>query len=257
MWAWGPSQLLLLLPAPDLQPLQQPGLRGGLHAEGHLQEAGRRDRPGRPEPLQGLPPLRQGVPLQEGVLEPRGRAVPEVHFLLSQAELQRVGETPAQFAARRGGNFCVTQCVGRIRWVGYYEPAKGPAHADNLRYNVNRLVDQYQVALRLHPEFGTTPNTFYIPPLSPPVNGGTAKRIPVATLAKMFGDTCAQTQVQREARINGSSPSSNRKGRSLPPASLRRWWTFSHRIPKQTEFRSEGTGGEYENAISEYSRMRS
>lgn len=124
-------------------------------------------------------------------------------FCYPRLEPQRVGETLDQYNARRGGNFCVTQCVGRIRWVGYYEPAKGPAHADNLRYNVNRLVDQYQVALRLHPEFGTTPNTFYIPPLSPPVNGGTAKRIPVSTLAKMFGDTCAQTQAQREARING------------------------------------------------------
>lgn len=97
-------------------------------------------------------------------------------------------------------NFCFSQCVGRIRYVGYYEPAKGPTHADNLRYNVNRLVDQYKVALRLHPEFGTEPNLFYIPPLSPPVQGG-SRRIPDSLLAGMFGDTCAQTSAQRLARI--------------------------------------------------------
>ncbi len=97
-------------------------------------------------------------------------------------------------------NFCFAQCVGRIRFVGYYEPAKGPTHADNLRYNVNRLIDLHQVALRLHPEFGTQPNLFYIPPLSSPGAGGT-RRIPDSFLAGMFGDTCAQTSPQRLARI--------------------------------------------------------
>jgi DMSO reductase family type II enzyme iron-sulfur subunit len=122
-------------------------------------------------------------------------------FCYPRIEPQRSGETPAQFAARRGGNFCFTQCVGRIRYVGYYEPAKGPTHPDNLAYNVNRLIDEFRVALRLHPEFGTEPNLFYIPPLSPPVNGG-ARRIPVSVLGKMFGDTCSQTQAQKEARVN-------------------------------------------------------
>lgn len=100
-------------------------------------------------------------------------------------------------------NFCFAQCVGRIRYVGYYEPAKGPAHADNLRYNVNRLIDEFKVALRLHPEFGTEPNLFYIPPLSP------GNRIPIDTpantfgLARMFGDTCSQTHADRVSRIQG------------------------------------------------------
>jgi nitrate reductase beta subunit len=98
-------------------------------------------------------------------------------------------------------NFCFTQCVGRIRYVGYYEPAKGPTHVDNLQYNVNKLIDQWKVALRLHPEFGTEPNLFYVPPLSAPVNGGTTKRIPDSLLAGMFGDTCSQTSAQRLARI--------------------------------------------------------
>jgi DMSO reductase family type II enzyme iron-sulfur subunit len=94
-------------------------------------------------------------------------------------------------------NFCVAQCVGRIRWVAY---------ADNADANLNKLVEVHRVALRLHPEFGTEPNTFYIPPLSPPgyYGGqlGTQRRIPTSVLAKMFGDDCSQTLAEREARVD-------------------------------------------------------
>jgi DMSO reductase family type II enzyme iron-sulfur subunit len=100
------------------------------------------------------------------------------------------------------GNFCVTQCTGRIRWAGYHYPADAPTSARNYEYNVNLLVDKWKVALRLHPEFGTKPNTFYIPPLSPLISGGTTRRIPVKLLAKMFGDTCEQTLAERVTRIN-------------------------------------------------------
>jgi DMSO reductase family type II enzyme iron-sulfur subunit len=94
----------------------------------------------------------------------------------------------------RQGNFCVTQCVGRLRWVGY---------SDNPASNVNRLVEEFRVALRLHPEFGTQPNTFYIPPFSPPGAGQLpdTQRIPFDYLANMFGDDCRQTQAQRVVRI--------------------------------------------------------
>ncbi len=94
-----------------------------------------------------------------------------------------------------GRNFCFAQCVGRIRYVGYYEPAKGPDHPDNLSYNVNRLIDEFQVALQLHPEFGTQPNVYYIPPLSP------GNRIPIDLLADLFGDNCSQTHAERVTRI--------------------------------------------------------
>jgi nitrate reductase beta subunit len=100
------------------------------------------------------------------------------------------------------GNFCVTQCTGRIRWAGYHYPADAATSARNYEYNVNLLVDKWKVALRLHPEFGTQPNTFYIPPLSPLISGGTTRRIPVKMLAKMFGDTCGQTVSERVTRIN-------------------------------------------------------
>jgi nitrate reductase beta subunit len=113
-------------------------------------------------------------------------------FCYPRVEAQQPGETTQQFLARQGGNFCVTQCVGRIRYTGY---------AEDLTSSVYKLVEVWRVALRLHPEFGTEPNTFYIPPLSPPVQGGTGQRIPVDLLANLFGDHCAQTHAQRVARI--------------------------------------------------------
>jgi DMSO reductase family type II enzyme iron-sulfur subunit len=94
-------------------------------------------------------------------------------------------------------NFCFTQCVGRIRYVGY---------DTNPVANVNKLVDQWGVALRLHPEYGTRPNLFYVPPVSPPTfkAGGAMnadQRIPIDLLASMFGDDETQTLAQRKARI--------------------------------------------------------
>lgn len=96
--------------------------------------------------------------------------------------------------SRGKGNFCVSQCVGRIRYTAYTDDVNSAAY---------KLVNVYRVALRLHPEFGTEPNTFYVPPLSAPVTGGTAQRIPIDLLADLFGDTCAQTHAERVARIQG------------------------------------------------------
>jgi DMSO reductase family type II enzyme iron-sulfur subunit len=95
-------------------------------------------------------------------------------------------------------NFCFNQCVGRIRFAGY---------DTNPDANVNKLVDVWKVGLRLHPEFGTEPNLFYVPPLSPPKFGSSGvlmsstQRIPVQYLATLFGDNAQQTQAEREARI--------------------------------------------------------
>ena len=95
------------------------------------------------------------------------------------------------------GNFCVTQCVGRVRWVGY---------DNNPNANVNKLVDVWRVGLRLHPEFGTEPNCFYVPPISAPTYDGQGNvtgnsRIPVEQLAAMFGDTKSQNMASRIARV--------------------------------------------------------
>jgi nitrate reductase beta subunit len=98
-------------------------------------------------------------------------------------------------------NFCFNQCVGRIRFVGFNT---------NPVANVNRLVDHWGVALRLHPEYGTSPNLFYVPPLSPHKladdgslipNSPTSRRIPTEYLATMLGDDVNQTLVERAERI--------------------------------------------------------
>jgi DMSO reductase family type II enzyme iron-sulfur subunit len=104
-------------------------------------------------------------------------------------------------------NFCFNQCVGRIRFAGFNDPSLSPDDDYNKQFNVNRLVDEFGVALRLHPEYGTAPNLFYVPPLSPPEvqpNGelkNNNRRIPTTLLAEMFGDDAGQSMGQRIQRI--------------------------------------------------------
>jgi len=78
---------------------------------------------------------------------------------------------------------CARQCPGRLRFVGYRDDPEGPIH---------KLVDQYAVALPLHPEWGLEPNVFYVPPLSPPQFDEQGRptgepRIPTAYLEALFG----------------------------------------------------------------------
>ncbi len=92
---------------------------------------------------------------------------------------------------------CAAQCVGRIRFVSYLEDKEGPVY---------KLVKVHRVALRLHPEYGTEPNVYYIPPLAPPrVNSLgeplEGERIPDEYLASLFGDDAGQTKRQRIERI--------------------------------------------------------
>ena len=79
---------------------------------------------------------------------------------------------------------CVRQCPGRAAFVGFLDDEAGA---------VNKLVRKWNVALPLHPEMGTEPNVFYVPPLSPaPLRedgsfdeGG--HRIPPSYLEELFG----------------------------------------------------------------------
>lgn len=79
---------------------------------------------------------------------------------------------------------CVRQCPGRAAFVGFL---------DDEGSSVHKLVEKWKVALPLHPEFGTKPNVYYVPPLSPaPLRedgsfdeGGA--RIPPSYLEELFG----------------------------------------------------------------------
>ena len=80
---------------------------------------------------------------------------------------------------------CAQQCVGRLRFVGYLDDEAGQVH---------QLVHKWKVALPLHPEYGTQPNVYYVPPLpgppkydakGRPIPG--SERIPVSYLEGLFG----------------------------------------------------------------------
>jgi len=80
---------------------------------------------------------------------------------------------------------CMQQCVGRLRFASFRDDKDGPVY---------KLVDKWKVAVPLHPEKGTQPNVFYVPPLNttPPVfkNDGSLDdklRIPIEYLESLFG----------------------------------------------------------------------
>ena len=98
---------------------------------------------------------------------------------------------------------CARQCVGRIRWIGYLDDVNGPIHT---------LVNKYKVALPLHPEWGTQPNVFYVPPSSPPKFGKDGEeldepRVPLAYLESLFGsgvkDALETVKRERRAKAEG------------------------------------------------------
>ncbi len=98
---------------------------------------------------------------------------------------------------------CAQQCPGRIRFVGFLDDAAGAVH---------QLVDRWRVALPLHAEFGTGPNVFYVPPLSPDKLDDQGRptgerRIPDAFLVDLFGPRVPEVlgvlQAEREKKRRG------------------------------------------------------
>lgn len=78
---------------------------------------------------------------------------------------------------------CNRQCVGRTRAYGYL---------DDKDSQVYKLVNEWQVALPLHPEYGTEPNVYYVPPMSTFAYDDEGRltdemRIPVEILESYFG----------------------------------------------------------------------
>lgn len=78
---------------------------------------------------------------------------------------------------------CNRQCVGRTRAYGYL---------DEVDSQIHKLVLIWKVALPLHPEYGTRPNVYYVPPMSPRAWDGDGRlsdrdRIPREVLERYFG----------------------------------------------------------------------
>lgn len=85
---------------------------------------------------------------------------------------------------------CARQCPGRLRFVGFLED-DGPIH---------KLVYEWKVALPLHPEFGTEPNIFYVPPILPPNFDEAGRfsdepRVPIEYLRYLFGPDVDQALI--------------------------------------------------------------
>ena len=101
---------------------------------------------------------------------------------------------------------CARQCPGRLRFVGYLDDEDGPIH---------KLVHQWKVALPLHEEYGTQPNVYYVPPMSPPAVDSLGKvdpskpRIPTAYLESLFGprvkEVLAVLEAEKEKKAKGEA----------------------------------------------------
>ncbi|MCC6765126.1 MAG: 4Fe-4S dicluster domain-containing protein [Deltaproteobacteria bacterium] len=98
---------------------------------------------------------------------------------------------------------CNRQCPGRVRCFGYL---------DDETSHVHRLVRQWSVALPLHPEYGTEPNIYYVPPMGSRGFGADGEitddsRIPVERLEELFGprvnDALKVLRQEREKQRNG------------------------------------------------------
>jgi len=86
---------------------------------------------------------------------------------------------------------CARQCPGRLRFVGFLEDQDGP---------IWKLVYEWKVALPLHPEFGTEPNVFYVPPILPPTFDEEGRfsdepRVPMDYLRYLFGPDVDQSLI--------------------------------------------------------------
>lgn len=97
---------------------------------------------------------------------------------------------------------CNRQCPGRTRHFGYL---------DDIDSHVHKLVRKWKVALPMHPEYGTEPNIYYIPPWSPRAfdsEGAITNemRIPIEELERLFGPEVRMAletlRIEREKKMN-------------------------------------------------------
>jgi len=122
---------------------------------------------------------------------------------------------------------CARQCPGRCIWVGFLDDPDGPVH---------KLVKKWKVALPLHAEFGTHPNVFYVPPLSPPRlnrDGDVDEaepRIPVDYLASLFGPGVVEALARLKEEIEKKKQKEDSE--IMDTLIVRRWQELLGPFPK-------------------------
>ncbi len=87
---------------------------------------------------------------------------------------------------------CVQTCIGKIRMTGYINPPEKSQKDNPMDY----LVHEAKVALPLYPQFGTSPNVYYIPPI----------HVSSAYLSQMFGPNVGdaiETYKKRDPKLVG------------------------------------------------------
>ncbi len=62
---------------------------------------------------------------------------------------------------------CVEQCIGKIRGQGWLSDPRGKIRED---HPIDYLVHVRKLALPLFPQFGTSPNVYYVPPIHVPAS---------------------------------------------------------------------------------------
>ena len=136
---------------------------------------------------------------------------------------------------------CVRQCPGRAAFIGFLDDEDSA---------VAKLVRRWNVALPLHPEFGTRSNVYYVPPLAPALlcaDGRvdeTGERIPPAYLESLFGPAVhaalATQKAELEKRQRGE------RSELLDTLILYRWKDalgYLDRDPAEIDWTGEPTKG--------------
>ncbi|MEO7386256.1 MAG: 4Fe-4S dicluster domain-containing protein, partial [Gammaproteobacteria bacterium] len=120
---------------------------------------------------------------------------------------------------------CARQCPGRLRFVGFLEDDGGP---------IAKLVYEWKVALPLHPEFGTGPNVYYVPPMLPSRFDGAGDfdesepRIPMEYLRYLFGPDVDQALITLHAEMENKQEG---KPSELMDLLIAREWKSLFHIP--------------------------
>ena len=201
-----------------------------------LQAQRGRHRARRPGPLPRLADVRHRLPVQEDLLQPPHRQGREVHVLLparrgrdpdgvlgdvrGPAALHRarplrrgpgarggVHDGRAPTSTARSGRCSSTRTT--LRSIEAAERAGIPRDWIDAaqRSPVWALINRFEVALPLHPEYRTMPMVWYIPPLSPVVDVVRETGEDAEAAGNLFGaiERCAAGRVPRRA-VHGGRP---------------------------------------------------